>query len=129
MGNEQMMALDSWFDLAIHGAARSLEAAGVAVILLGVPWAVIRCISRLGQGDDAYQIFRQTLGRAILVGLELLVAADIIGTVAVQPTLQNVMVLGLIVLVRTFLSISLAVEVEGRWPWQAMERATPKNQG
>jgi uncharacterized membrane protein len=61
------------------------------------------------------------MGRSILTGLELLVAADIIRTVAVEPTLQSVLVLGLIVLIRTFLSISLQVEIEGKWPWQRVE--------
>ncbi|HEX8374326.1 MAG TPA: DUF1622 domain-containing protein, partial [Geminicoccaceae bacterium] len=67
----------------------------------------------------AYRGYRANLGRGILLGLELLVAADIIGTVAATPTLQNLAVLGLIVLIRTFLSFSLEVEIEGRWPWQA----------
>jgi uncharacterized membrane protein len=67
----------------------------------------------------AYRRYRADLGRGILLGLELLVAADIIGTVAVTPTLQSLAVLGLIVLIRTFLSFSLEVEIEGRWPWQA----------
>jgi hypothetical protein len=66
----------------------------------------------------AYRRYRANLGRGILLGLELLVAADIIGTVAVTPSLQNLAVLGLIVLIRTFLSFSLEVEIEGRWPWQ-----------
>jgi uncharacterized membrane protein len=66
----------------------------------------------------AYRRYRANLGRGILLGLELLVAADIIGTVAVTPSLQNLAVLGLIVLIRTFLSVSLEVEIEGRWPWQ-----------
>ena len=61
---------------------------------------------------------RQTLGRSILTGLELLVAADIIRTVAVEPTMESVLVLGLIVIIRTFLSFSLEVEIEGHWPWQ-----------
>ncbi|HWT29829.1 MAG TPA: DUF1622 domain-containing protein, partial [Propylenella sp.] len=68
--------------------------------------------------DEAYHAFRTSLARGILLGLEFLVAADIIGTVAVEPTLQNLAVLGLIVLIRTFLSFSLQLEIEGRWPWQ-----------
>jgi uncharacterized membrane protein len=72
-----------------------------------------------GQGvEEAYRIVRTVFGRSILLGLEFLVAADIIRTVAVQPSLQNVAVLGLIVLIRTFLSFSLEVEIDGRWPWQ-----------
>lgn len=62
--------------------------------------------------------FRRVLGRGILIGLELLVAADIIRTVAVTPTIESVSVLALIVLIRTFLSWSLEVEISGRWPWQ-----------
>ena len=68
--------------------------------------------------DDVYRGYRRGIGKAILLGLELLVAADIIRTVAVSPTLESVAVLGLIVLVRTFLSFSLEVELYGRWPWQ-----------
>jgi hypothetical protein len=68
--------------------------------------------------EKAYRIVRTVFGRSILLGLEFLVAADIIRTVAVQPSLQNVAVLGLIVLIRTFLSFSLEVEIDGRWPWR-----------
>jgi hypothetical protein len=68
--------------------------------------------------SDVYRRFRQDLGRGILLGLEFLVAADIIRTVAVTPTLQSVAVLGLIVVIRTFLSMALQVEVDGRLPWQ-----------
>jgi len=74
-----------------------------------------------------YRLFRQDLGRAILLGLEFLIAGDIIRTVVVAPTLENVLILGLIVLIRTFLSIALQLEVEGRWPWQHAEEAHPGN--
>jgi uncharacterized membrane protein len=78
----------------------------------------------------AYRQYRGDLGRAILLGLEFLVAADIIGTVAVDPTFRSLGVLGLIVLIRTFLSFALEVEIQGRWPWQGRERAAeaPKDQ-
>ena len=69
-------------------------------------------------GEKGYRIVRTVFGRSILLGLEFLVAAAIIRTVAVQPSLQNVAVLGLIVLIRTFLSFSLEVEIDGRWPWR-----------
>ena len=72
---------------------------------------------------DVYDWYRQALGRAILLGLELLVAADIIGTVAVRPTLETVGVLALIVLVRTFLSFTLELELTGLWPWQKRSRS------
>ena len=68
--------------------------------------------------DHAYHAYRSSLGRAILLGLEFLVAADIINTVAVEPTWENVGVLGAVVLIRTFLSFSLEVEIYGHWPWQ-----------
>lgn len=95
-----------------------VDAAGVAIIVLGLLYA----LGRFGFGaqgpEGRYRRFRQDLGRGILLGLEFLVAADIIRTVAVAPTLENVLVLGLIVLIRTFLSMALQVELEGRWPWQ-----------
>lgn len=69
-------------------------------------------------GGDAYKALRSNLGRSILLGLELLVAADIINTVAVQPTLESIAVLAGIVAIRTFLSFSLELEIEGKWPWQ-----------
>ena len=70
----------------------------------------------------AFRLYRANLGRGILLGLELLVAADIIGTIAVTPTFRSLGVLALIVLIRTFLSFSLEVEIEGRWPWQRHEK-------
>jgi uncharacterized membrane protein len=112
---------EHWFDASLHLAARVLEGGGVAVIVLGALFAVVSALQQMhrsGAGEDTYQLFRIRLGRSILLGLELLVAADIIGTVAVEPTVQNLLVLALIVLIRTFLSISLEVEIDGYWPWQ-----------
>lgn len=98
------------------------EIAGVLALVVGalVTGAkyFVHLLHRPPQRALAYGELRRGLGRAILVGLELLVAADIIRTVAIEPTLQSVGVLGLIVLVRTFLSWSLEVEINGRWPWQ-----------
>ena len=113
-------ALDT-FDVALHWVSMVLEGAGVATIVLGALVALIISLRQLASGDGpsaVYHQFRTTLGRGILLGLELLVAADIIGTVAVEPTLRNLSVLALIVLIRTFLSVSLSVEIDGRWPWQ-----------
>lgn len=96
-----------------------VDAAGVAVIVLGIIGATGRALlSAPPPGLDRYMAYRQNLGRAILLGLELLVAGDIIRTVAVAPTLQNMAVLGAIVIIRTFLSFSLELEINGRWPWQ-----------
>jgi uncharacterized membrane protein len=109
----------------MHWVGTLIEITGVAVIVVAVLTATwIFVFQGLGKVDwtAALHDFRATLGRGILVGLELLVAADIIGTVAVTPSFQSVAVLGLIVLIRTFLSFSLAVEIEGHWPWQRSER-------
>lgn len=109
------------FDIALHWIATAIEAMGVAAIVFGCIAAVFvafACRRRGGGWHDAYHAFRTSLARGILLGLEFLVAADIIGTVAVEPTLQNLAVLGLIVLIRTFLSISLEVEIDGQWPWR-----------
>jgi uncharacterized membrane protein len=99
-----------------------VEVLAVAVIFAGVAFVVvrrgtIRYLFQLDQ-DKSYETYKQQLGRPLLLGLELLVAADVIRTVALAPTLTNVAVLGLLVFVRTLLSWSLTVEMEGRWPWQ-----------
>ena len=96
-----------------------VDGTGVAIIVLGLLYAIGRFVLPGGRdGGDRYRRFREDIGRGILLGLEFLVAADIIRTVAVAPSLSNVLVLGLIVVIRTFLSMALQVELEGRWPWQ-----------
>jgi uncharacterized membrane protein len=96
-----------------------VETVGVAIMVIGATIATVRFLFRRhGDTIRAYRLCRQDMGRAILLGLEFLVAGDIIDTVVVDPTLDNVKVLGLIILIRTFLSIALQLEVEGRWPWQ-----------
>jgi uncharacterized membrane protein len=110
-----------WFDGALHWIALCFEAMGVAAIALGVLIAAVQAVREAGRGNnlgDIYHLFRTSLARGILLGLEFLVAADIIGTVAVDPTLKNLAVLALIVLIRTFLSFALQLEITGRWPWQ-----------
>lgn len=107
----------------VETIGRIVDVAGVAAIALGIALVAAIAGRRLIRREpDVYTGFRQQLGRAILLGLELLVAADIIRTVAVTPTLESVVVLAGIVLVRTFLSFSLEVELNGRWPWQRSER-------
>jgi uncharacterized membrane protein len=108
-------------DNFISGAAHVVELAGVAVLLLGALFAAAVFATRLTRRvgfPDAYHALRADLGRAILLGLELLVIADIIGTVAIEPTLQNLGVLAAIVAIRTALSFALELEVSGHWPWQ-----------
>src|SRR5262245_1887975 len=100
-------------------AGSAIEIAGVALILGGLVIASTRYVrSPIIGGLSRYQRYRQDLGRAILLGLEVLVAADIVRTVAFTPTMSSVSVLAMIVAIRTFLSWSLALELEGRWPWQ-----------
>ena len=104
----------------------ALDAVGVVIVVVGALVASARFA--LGGGwpaGDSYKRYRQDLGRAILLSLEFLVAGDIIRTVVVDPTLNNVLVLGLIVLIRTFLSMALQLELEGRWPWQRAEASPP----
>jgi uncharacterized membrane protein len=108
----------SHFKDLIEWIALLIDGAGVLVIVAGILIAGGRYLMQRRAGSDPYHQLRLDLGRGILLGLELLVAADIIRTVAVPPTLDGVMVLGLIVLIRTFLSMALQVELEGRWPWQ-----------
>lgn len=113
----------STFKTYAEAISRVVDGAGVLVIVLGIAWAVARALRRQagaphGAGDGRYRRLRQDVGRGILLGLELMVAGDIIRTVAVEPTLESLAVLGGIVLIRTFLSISLEVELDGRWPWR-----------
>ena len=109
------------FEEAMDAIARGVEILGILTIVLGLAVALVRAGRALAGGrggEEGYRIVRTVFGRSILLGLEFLVAGDIIRTVAVQPSLQNVVVLGLIVLIRTFLSFSLEVEIDGRWPWR-----------
>jgi uncharacterized membrane protein len=109
------------FHDVVEGAGKVTDAGGVVLIIGGALFVSLLFALRLArgqQGEDAYTSYRHGLGRAILLGLELLVAADIIRTVAVTPTFRSVGVLAAIVLIRTFLSMSLELEITGRWPWQ-----------
>lgn len=109
------MSFEAWIALA----GRIIDGAGVVAVVLGVVIASATAALRLARGrGPVYRAYRQQLGRSILLGLELLVAADIIRTVAAQPTLLSITVLAGIVLIRTFLSFSLELEITGRWPWQ-----------
>lgn len=106
---------------AMLWVARAFEVVAAAVLVLGLLLAFVlaaRAYRRTGSGEVAYRMMRQTFGGVILLGLEILVAGDLIRTVAVEPTLDNVLVLGLIVLIRTFLSFSLEIEINGVPPWR-----------
>jgi uncharacterized membrane protein len=106
----------------IEWAALGIEVLGALVIVAGVMRVAITrgTVRYLAQLDrpGAYETYKHQMGRSLLLGLEFLVAGDVVRTVALEPTLNNVEVLGLLVLIRTFLGWSLAVEIEGRWPWQ-----------
>ncbi len=96
-----------------------VEGIGVLTIFFGALYSlIVFFISVSKRKTNSYMVLRQTLGKSILLGLEILIAADIMATVVAEPTLKSVSILGLIVLIRTFLSLSLQVEVEGRFPWQ-----------
>jgi uncharacterized membrane protein len=104
-----------------------IEALAVLVIVGGIVYSVVRYFLRTRlRGSERYKRFKDRIGNSLLLGLEFLVAADIIRTVALDPTLQNVAVLGLLVLIRTFLSWALVVEIEGAWPWQTKSEKSDK---
>jgi uncharacterized membrane protein len=125
--------MDAFFTQIVHASTRLLEVIGIAVVMIGAAMALVRFFrgsgrvegaGGTGEGEGRVACFRSDLGRAILLGLEFLVAADIVNTVAIDPTLDSLAVLAGIVLIRTFLSFSLEVELEGRWPWQRRRGAS-----
>lgn len=117
------------FQSAIELVAIGFDAVGVGALVVGSLLALATyaaILLRRAPAAGAYGGLRRGLGQSILLGLELLVAGDIIRSIAITPALQNVIVLGIIVLIRTFLSWSLEVELDGRWPWERAEhRRTP----
>jgi uncharacterized membrane protein len=120
--------MDLHFTEIMEQLARAVEILSVAVLVVGLIWAAVLSI-RVWQksgGKEAYGSLRRSIGGVLLLGIEVLVAADLIRTVAVEPTVENVLVLGLIVIIRTVLSFSLEIEIEGMAPWRraAMTGAT-----
>jgi uncharacterized membrane protein len=109
------------FTGAMDHVAQGFEALGAAILVVGVVFSFVLAVvvwRRSGRLTKAYLTLRQAFGGTLLLGLEVLVAADLVRTVAVAPTLDNVLVLGLIVVIRTFLSFSLEIEIEGVAPWR-----------
>src|SRR5277367_6531287 len=103
----------------VNAGAAGIEAMAVVLIAGAFLWGSVRFLLTTGRrGPDTYQRYKIFLGRSLSLGLEFLVAADVIRTVGVGPTLSNIGVLGAVIAARTFLSWSLVVEMEGRWPWQ-----------
>ncbi|AVF05019.1 MULTISPECIES: DUF1622 domain-containing protein [Devosia] len=117
-------------DQLLHIIVRSVEWFGIAIIVLGLIVSTVRFAMqlRIQEAHDRFRAYRADIGRGILLGLEVLVAADIIATVAIEPTLDSLAVLAGIVAIRTFLSLSLEVEVSGRWPWQQTAREVSERQ-
>jgi uncharacterized membrane protein len=112
---------------AIETAALAIEALAVIIILVAIVHGTARYLLHIQQQvDGAYERYKTQLARALLLGLEFLVAADIVRTVALEPTLHNVGILALLVLVRTFLSWSIVVEIEGHWPWRGSDGTTSR---
>jgi uncharacterized membrane protein len=120
-----------WIELA----ALAIEILAVALIVIAIFYAMGRylaeVLSKPGSKyiPDRYQRLKTSLGRTLLLGLEILVAADIVRTVALDSTLESVAILGLLVLIRTFLSWSLVVEIEGHWPWQQLPAQSATSEG
>jgi uncharacterized membrane protein len=114
--------MNDWtFAEAMELVARFFEAMGALVLVAGLVLSVVLAIRsqlRTRNAVATYRVLRQSFGAAILLGLEMLVAADLVRTVAIAPTIENVLVLGLIVLIRTILSLSLITEIEGVVPWR-----------
>lgn len=126
-GRSKVVSMD--FLHVMENVGKAVDAAGVAAIVIGAVYStLVAAADAFRHRPRAYEAYRRRLGRSILLGLELLVAADIIRTVAVTPTFDSVGVLALIVLIRTFLSFSLELEITGRWPWQK-HAAAPAESG
>jgi len=114
-----MKAAMEYFRHIMEIVGTSVDGVGVFIVAGGMLVATARLVvHRAHDSGNYYSLYRQDVGRAILLGLEFLIAGDIIRTVVVAPTLQNVIVLGMIVLIRTFLSLSLQLEIEGKLPWR-----------
>ncbi|MFJ6417362.1 DUF1622 domain-containing protein [Paeniglutamicibacter sp. NPDC091659] len=114
-------------DSIMEDLGKAVDVAGVLAIVIGAVVATLLAAMALLRHRERriYVTYRERLGRSILLGLELLVAADIIRTVAVTPTFESMGVLALIVLIRTFLSFTLELEMTGRWPWQKLDTDVP----
>jgi uncharacterized membrane protein len=109
------------FTAVMDHVAQGFEALGAVILVVGVIWSLVLAavtVRRSGWSSRAYLILRQSFGGTLLLGVEVLVAADLVRTIAVAPTLNNVLILGLIVVIRTFLSFSLETEIEGVAPWR-----------
>jgi uncharacterized membrane protein len=112
------------FEAVFAGVARAIEGVGVVIMAIGLAGVLVRYgYDVVRQGTRSFQQLRVNLGRVILLGLEILIVGDIIRTIIVETSVQSVLVLGLIVVIRTVLSFALEVEISGAWPWQQRSRS------
>lgn len=117
---------------AIEILALAMEVLAAVVVGTGVALAtgrLFRVVFAAERSDRMYAHYKEMVAKSLLLGLEILIAADIVRTIALEPTIENVIALGLLVLVRTFLTWSLVVEIEGRWPWQHVPNGRNVNEG
>jgi uncharacterized membrane protein len=121
-----MEQIREWIEIAAMGIEALAVAIMVCFIIIGTTRWVFHSANKIAGG---YERYRVVLGKTLLIGLELLVAADIIRTVALDLTLVNIGLLGVLVVVRTFLGWSIVVEIEGRWPWQKEKESEPVKGG
>jgi uncharacterized membrane protein len=115
------------FERVMNDAVKAFEALGVLILIVGGLIALVGCVIELAHGEEASRVFddvRARLGRSILLGLEILVVADIIRTIVVSPTLSSALTLGLIVVVRIALSFAIDVDVDGVAPWRKAAAAS-----
>jgi uncharacterized membrane protein len=114
------------YEELMENVVKAFEVAGVAILAIGSIVALAGATAALRRGERglAYAQARQGIGRSALLGLEVLIIADIIATITIDPTVESALTLGLIVLVRTFLSFSLEIELEGALPWRRQRRPT-----
>jgi uncharacterized membrane protein len=124
-----MLAAGTTFGRVVDTVGKTIEAIGIAVTVVVVVGALVLFAKSITHGDyeDAFTTVRRNVGQGVLLGLELLVAGDIGRTVAIDPTPTSIAVLGGIVLIRTFLSVTIDTEVNGRWPWKGGDTPRPAN--
>lgn len=123
----ELAALEPTVSQWIRIVGVAIEVFGVASIVIGIVWSTVAFLAR-SSVDDRYDHYRVHIGRTLLLGLEILVAADIVKTVALEPTFTSLGVLAGLVVVRTGLSWTLALEIDGRWPWREADSLSPSAQ-
>ena len=122
----EIVSVESMTNHWIHIIGVGIDVFGVIVIVLGIIWSTKSFLYK-ASWDARYDQYRIQIGRALLLGLEILVAADIVKTVALELTFESLGVLAGLVLIRTFLNWTLVLEIEGRWPWHVKDVAATKN--